>query len=85
MQGCASSIPTVLEASCAEQGIDVEDAVSYRIPRLVTEVHHFKDGYEYPVCPRCEITLEREYQAFCDRCGQALNWTFFDYATIIYR
>ena len=75
----------MLEASCQEQEIDVEDAVSYRIPRLVTEMICFRDGNEYPVCPRCEITLEREYQAFCDRCGQALNWTLFDYATIDYR
>ena len=82
MQGCASPIPTALEASCVEQGIDIEDAVSYRIPQFVTEVLRFKDGNEYPVCPRCEITLDREYQAFCDRCGQALSWELFGDATI---
>ena len=23
----------------------------------------------YPVCPYCKLTLDREYQHFCDRCG----------------
>lgn len=27
-----------------------------------------------PVCPNCTITLEREYQSYCDRCGQKLAW-----------
>ena len=31
----------------------------------------------YPVCPRCGITMEREYQHFCDRCGQQLDWSAF--------
>ena len=30
----------------------------------------------YPVCPRCNNTIKRQYQAFCDRCGQRLDWSF---------
>lgn len=26
------------------------------------------------LCPQCGASLEREYQAFCDSCGQKLNW-----------
>ena len=26
------------------------------------------------LCPRCNITMEREYQSYCDRCGQRLGW-----------
>ncbi len=37
----------------------------------------------YPVCPRCECTLDREYQLFCDRCGQALSWKRFSSAAVI--
>ncbi len=37
----------------------------------------------YPVCPRCSITLEREYQAFCDRCGQRLDWEGFEDAAVM--
>ena len=48
-------------------------SVSYRVPMNVTDVFLYKN-YSYPICPRCKITLEREYQAFCDRCGQALSW-----------
>ena len=28
----------------------------------------------FPVCPRCRNTMERDYQSFCDRCGQCLEW-----------
>ena len=50
------------------------DLASYRFPMEVTEKFSYKEKYNYPICPRCKITLEREYQSFCDRCGQALNW-----------
>lgn len=36
----------------------------------------------YPVCPKCERTLNREYQLFCDRCGQALSWKYFGRAAV---
>ena len=38
----------------------------------------------FPICPRCSITLEREYQNFCDRCGQRLDWSHFDDAEVIF-
>ena len=50
---------------------------SYRVPRPVTERVVFPDCSGVPsyyVCPRCGITLEREFTAFCDRCGQRLDW-----------
>lgn len=50
---------------------------SYRVPRPVTERVVFPDcsgAPSYYVCPRCGITLEREFAAFCDRCGQRLGW-----------
>ena len=59
-------------------------AVLYRIPLPVTEIMVFLHGDSYPVCPRCDCTLEREYMNFCDRCGQRLDWTSFEYARIIY-
>ena len=36
----------------------------------------------FPVCPNCEHTLEREYQNYCDRCGQRLDWNSYDHAAI---
>lgn len=50
-------------------------AVSYRIPRQVTKCRTYRKGKQstcYPVCPRCNIGMEREYMAFCDRCRQRL-------------
>ena len=52
-------------------------------PRLISaEVVEFRElGCNqdfFPVCPNCGITMEREYQSFCDRCGQKLAWNLYD-------
>lgn len=52
------------------------EAVSYRIACPVTKVVSFHQGGCYPVCPRCSRSMEREYMAYCDRCGQHLSWGF---------
>ena len=44
----------------------------YRMKMPVTEVMLFPDGNGYYVCPRCHVTMEREFMHFCDRCGQHL-------------
>ena len=38
----------------------------------------------YPICPCCRLTLDREYQHFCDRCGQELDWKDYSNAIIIF-
>jgi predicted amidophosphoribosyltransferase len=58
-------------------------AVSYRVALPVTQICEFTNGDYYPVCPRCTSTLDREYMAYCDRCGQHLNWQWIDFAQII--
>lgn len=58
--------------------------LSYRIPKPVNEVllYPSSDGfYTYPICPTCKVSFEREYQSYCDRCGQKLDWTGFNYNT----
>ena len=37
-----------------------------------------------PVCPRCKTTMEREYMAYCDRCGQCLDWRGLKKAQVVY-
>lgn len=56
---------------------------SYRFPLAVTEIFLFYNGDTFPVCPRCRITLEREYQSYCDRCGQRLDWRTYEQAHIV--
>ena len=54
--------------------------ISYRIPMPVTEVRRFQgtSGFiAFPVCPHCGQTMEREFQSYCDRCGQCLDWERF--------
>ena len=54
--------------------------LSYRDPMPVTQVRRFSspDGHSvFPICPRCDCSMERDYQPFCDRCGQMLLWTRF--------
>ncbi len=62
--------------------------LSFRIAKRVTEAFNYKCGdrdYSFPICPACKITIEREFQSFCDRCGQKLDWHGFSYATCINR
>ena len=52
--------------------------LSFRRPLAVTEAVLFpRDRFHYPRCPRCRLTLDREYMSFCDRCGQRLDWGLF--------
>ena len=59
-------------------------AFQYRMPLPVREILQLSNGDCYPICPRCDMTIEREYMHFCDRCGQKLSWEQFDYASVIY-
>lgn len=67
-----------------EREILEEDASHYRAPMEVTRILKLKNGNFYPVCPRCKITVDREYMKFCDRCGQRLGWTKIRDAIIVY-
>lgn len=64
---------------------EMSDALKYRIPAVVSEIRVFQNHDAFPVCPNCLMTLEREYQAFCDRCGQALDWSMLADALIVFR
>ncbi len=37
----------------------------------------------YPICPRCQQTIDREYQQHCDHCGQRLGWEGYRNAAVI--
>ena len=59
---------------------------SYRLPMSVAAVRcysHCRNNPTFSLCPRCDCTMEREYQSFCDSCGQALGWEQFSKAIII--
>lgn len=49
-------------------------AYSYRIPMQIKlyMLHWWRDCY--PICPRCEISLERDFLGYCYHCGQKLGW-----------
>ncbi len=59
------------------------DAESFRIPMTIKYVYRLKNGEMYPVCPRCHYLLDREYQRYCDYCGQALGWKGFSKVPIV--
>ena len=62
----------------------LEDAFTYQIPKEVAQIMKQHNGESYPVCPRCKMTIEREYMSFCDRCGQKLGWTNLEDAVFVY-
>ena len=51
-------------------------AESYRESMRVTHYRQYRNTGYY-MCPRCSITMEREFMAYCDRCGQCLSWKHY--------
>lgn len=65
---------------------ETKEEEAYRRPMRVCRIQCYRRSYGwdgYPVCPQCGITMEREYQPYCDRCGQCLDWTSYKNAAII--
>lgn len=64
----------------------VAEQVSYRKPMAITQRIVLPTRYSasYFICPRCLATLDREFVAYCDRCGQCLDWTNYKTAEICY-
>lgn len=59
-------------------------AWAFRVPMPVTQIRLFQTDGAYPVCPQCGISMEREHQSFCSRCGQRLDWKNYKRAQIIF-
>ena len=72
------------EKTVRQRNTTIFAAYLYRIPLPIRNVLQFPDGNCYPICPRCDRTIEREYMSFCDRCGQRLAWDYLDFANIIF-
>lgn len=71
----------------ALQKLNLLQELSYRRPMLVRELMVFPNTRpidSYYVCPRCQITMEREFMQYCDRCGQCLDWSMYEQALIMY-
>ncbi len=62
--------------------LETIEKLMYRGPMVVKEIVVWQNGYAFPICPRCDCTIEREYQSFCDRCGQMLKWEGFSRAKV---
>ena len=51
--------------------------MTYRVPMMVNEAIIFRKAFTddlYYRCPRCQTFLARDFMAYCDRCGQCLDW-----------
>ena len=63
------------------------DALEYRRPMQVSEIMVISSACGetgWAVCPRCGMTMDREFMSFCDRCGQRLGWSAYKKAKVIY-
>lgn len=60
--------------------IDLLLAHTFRIPKPVAKVRIYSDRNMYAVCPRCDNSMEYEYQLYCNCCGQHLKWSKYDKA-----
>ena len=65
--------------------VSAQAARRYRQPMQVRELVQYHSGRIFPVCPQCRSAMEREYQSYCDRCGQRLGWREIRRAQIVNR
>lgn len=50
----------------------------------VTAVRYYgAETSGYPICPSCGFGVEREYQNYCEACGQRLLWNQFARGKVI--
>lgn len=56
----------------------------FRQQMPVAEIMVYSDGTAYYICPRCHVTMDREFVDFCDCCGQHLSWKNYRKAKKIY-
>lgn len=65
----------MLDKITADIILKIQNELAFRTPLSVTEFVYFPHNKTlFPRCPRCNITLEREYMHFCTNCGQLLSW-----------
>ena len=57
-------------------------AETYRRPMSVCRIR-ISGRTGYYICPRCSITMDREFIAYCSRCGQCLDWKGYKKAVIV--
>ena len=54
------------------------DMVAYRIPMHVSKYSSYYDSVHgrvyFAECPKCGSVIDRDFQNYCGRCGQALCW-----------
>lgn len=65
----------------------LKELASFQIPMKVNEkvvIKTFTSQYSLCyICPRCKISMERDFQSYCDRCGQRLDWKDYRKAKIV--
>ena len=64
--------------------LDLLLSPTYRLPRTATAVRIYRDENIFSDCPRCDVCIEREYQWYCHRCGQYLDWSKLEDAEEIF-
>lgn len=64
--------------------LDLVLSPTYRLPKTVTTVRIYRDENIFSICPRCDVCIEREYQGYCHRCGQYLDWSRLEDAEEIF-
>lgn len=73
--------PNELLVSAETDGAEGRDAaMAVASVRCFQTVHGLA---AFPICPGCGCTLEREFQNYCDRCGQKLSWDDYRRLSII--
>lgn len=54
----------------------IKQQLRYREKMFVTDSVKMS-GTDFAKCPRCDGIMGKDFQSYCDRCGQALSWIYY--------
>lgn len=52
----------------------IREQLAFRMPRRIRTIVRGTDGYSTFYCPSCNTPIPRDFQEFCNSCGQHLDW-----------
>ncbi len=66
-----------MQKSMLRKHLSDEEELAFRKPLQIMEISVLDNGDAFPICPRCRIPFDGQYQKYCSYCGQCLKWTCF--------
>ena len=62
--------------------IEIELLIEHRAEVQVVRIYGYGNT-AWAICPNCDNAVERDYQMYCEQCGQLLAWNKFSQGRVV--